>query len=199
MQRQKHSRVIYYTCLKSVSNRETACPVGERFIEADLERIVKNDLIEKLRLLVDADDRLYAAAAASEGTEENLRFRLEQIEKRIKQVSLKRTGAYERYADGYLDRELYLVERDKLYAEADTLTEEKDKLEKELLALSQSRNRELTETCDMARRTLTADELTNEMLLFFIDRVNVYSGMRVEIIYRFSDEIARAIEDMKNG
>lgn len=44
------------------------------------------------------------------------------------------------------------------------------------------------------RRTLTADELTNEMLLFFIDRVNVYSGMRVEIIYRFSDEIARLIE-----
>ena len=45
----------------------------------------------------------------------------------------------------------------------------------------------------MARRTLNADELTNEMLLFFIDRVNVYSGMRVEIIYRFSDEIARLI------
>lgn len=53
MQRQKHSPVIYYTCLKSVSNRETACPVGERFVEADLERIVKNDLLEKLRLLVD--------------------------------------------------------------------------------------------------------------------------------------------------
>ena len=49
---------------------------------------------------------------------------------------------------------MYLVERDKLYAEADTLTEEKDKLEKELLALSQSRNRELTETCDMALRNL---------------------------------------------
>ena len=46
----------------------------------------------------------------------------------------------------------------------------------------------------MARRTLTADELTNEMLLFFIDRVNVFSGMRVEIIYRFSDEIAKLIE-----
>lgn len=194
MQRQKHSRVIYYTCLKSVSNRETACPVGERFVEADLERIVKNDLLEKLRLLVDADDRLYAAAAASEGTEENLRFRLEQIEKRIKQISVSRVSAYERYAEGRLQRDIYLMERDKLNTESDSLTTEKERLEKELLALSQSRNRELTETCDMARRTLTADELTNEMLLFFIDRVNVYSGMRVEIIYRFSDEIARLIE-----
>lgn len=194
MQRQKHSQVIYYTCLKSVSNRETACPVGERFIEADLERIVKNDLLEKLHLLVDADDRLYAAAAASEGTEENLRFRLEQIEKRIKQISVSRVSAYERYAEGRLQRDIYLMERDKLNAESDSLSSEKERLEKELLALSQSRNRELTETCDMARRTLTADELTNEMLLFFIDRVNVYSGMRVEIIYHFPDEIARLIE-----
>lgn len=194
MQRQKHSPVIYYTCLKSVSNRETACPVGERFVEADLERIVKNDLIEKLRLLVDADDRLYAAAAVSEGTEENLRFRPEQIEKRMKQISVSRVSAYERYAEGRLQRDIYLMERDKLNAENDSLSSEKERLEKELLALSQSRNRELTETCDMARQTLTADELTNEMLLFFIDRVNVYSGMRVEIIYHFSDEIARLIE-----
>ena len=87
-----------------------------------------------------------------------------------------------------------IMERDKLNAENDRLSAEKERLEKELLSLSQSRNRELTETCDMARRTLTADELTNEMLLFFIDRVNVYSGMRVEIIYRFSDGSARLIE-----
>ena len=87
-----------------------------------------------------------------------------------------------------------IMERDKLNAENDSLSAEKERLEKGLLSLSQSRNRELTETCDLARRTLTADELTNEMLLFFIDRVNVYSGMRVEIIYRFSDEIARLIE-----
>ena len=194
MQRQKNSRVIYYACFKSVSNRETACPVGERFIEADLERIVKNDLLEKLQLLVDADDHLHEAAASTEGTEENLRFRLEQIEKRLKQISVGRISAYERYAEGRLQRDIYLIERDKMNAESDSLSAEKERLEKELLSLSQSRNRELTETCDMARRTLTADELTNEMLLFFIDRVNVFSGMRVEIIYQFSDEIAKLIE-----
>ena len=143
---------------------------------------------------MDADERLFAAAAASEGTEENLRFRLEQIEQRIKQISVSRVSAYERYAEGRLQRDIYLMERDKLNTESDSLTTEKERLEKDLLALSQSRNRELTETCDMARRTLTADELTNEMLLFFIDRVNVYSCMRLEIIYRFSDEIARLIE-----
>ena len=112
----------------------------------------------------------------------------------MKQISVSRVSAYERYAEGRLQRDIYLMERDKLNAENDRLSAEKERLEKGLLSLSQSRNRELTETCDLARRTLTADELINEMLLFFIDRVNVYSGMRVEIIYRFSDGIARLIE-----
>ena len=94
---------------------------------------------------------------------------------------------------------MYLAERDKLYVEADTLTDEKDKLEKELLSLVQSKNQDMADAINKAEEVLSAGELTNEMLLFFIDRVNVYTGMRVEIIYRFTDEIAKAIEDMKNG
>ena len=160
---------------------------------------MQNDLLEKLRLLVEANERLQQTAASTKGSEENLRFRLDQIEKRLKQISVKRTGAYERYADGYLNRELYLAERDKLYAEADALTEEKEKLEKELLSLVQSKNQDMSDAVNKAEEVLSAGELTNEMLLFFIDRVNVYTGMRVEIIYRFTDEIAKAIEDMKNG
>ena len=199
MQRQKHNPAPYYSCGKSAANKKTNCPVGEKFYERDLERVVQNDLLEKLRLLVEANDRLQQTAASTKGSEENLRFRLDQIEKRIKQISLKRTGAYERYADGCLDRELYLAERDKLYAEANTLTEEKDKLEKELLSLVQSKNQDMADAVNKAEEVLSAGELTNEMLLFFIDRVNVYTGMRVEIIYRFTDEIAKAIEDMKNG
>lgn len=193
MQRWKKSTPIYYSCTKSAANKETACPVGERFIEADLERIVKNDLIEKLHLLVETDDRLRQAAASARGTEENLRFRLEQVEKRLQQLSQNRVSTYERYAEGRIQRDIYLMEKDKLTAETDRITSEKEKLEKELTALFRSRDRELTETADMARQVLSADELTNEMLLFFIDRVNVYSGMRVEIIYRFSDELAKGL------
>ena len=85
----------------------------------------------------------------------------------------------------------YLAERDKLYAEADTLTEEKDKLEKELLSLTRSKNKDMEDAVNKAQDVLSASELTNEMLLFFIDRVNVYSGMRVEIIYRFSDVLSK--------
>ncbi len=199
MERQKHNPAVYYHCCKSSANKETSCPVGERFYEKELERVVQNDLLEKLRLLVEADERLRETVASAKGTEENLRFRLDQIEKRLKQISLNRTGTYERYADGALSRDLYLTERDRLYAEAGTLSEEKDKLEKELLSLVRSKNQDMTDTVQKAKEVLSASELTNDMLLFFIDRVNVYTGMRVEIIYRFSDEIAEAISATENG
>ena len=199
MERQKNDPAVYYRCAKSSANRATHCPVGERFYEKNLERVVQNDLLEKLRLLVTADERLRKTAASAKGTEENLRFRLDQIEKRLKQISLSRTGAYERYADGSLSRDLYLAERDRLYAEADTLTAEKDKLEKELISLARSKNQDMTDTVQKAQEVLSASELTNNMVLFFIDRVNVYTGMRVEIIYRFSDEIAKAISDAENS
>lgn len=182
MRRQKHTPTVYYHCCKSSANKETSCPVGDCFCEKDLERVVQNDLLEKLRLLVEADERLRQTAASAKGTEENLRFRLDQIEKRLKQISLSRTGAYERYADGSLSRELYLAERDRLYAAADILTVEKEKLEKELVSLVRSKNQDMTDTVQKAQEVLSASELTNDMFLFFIDRVNVYTGMRVEII-----------------
>lgn len=89
---------------------------------------------------------------------------------------------------------MYLIEKEKLGTEADTLAADKERLEQELIPLSQSQNRELRDTANQAREILAAEQLTNEMLLMFIDRVNVFSGMRVEIIYRFSDAIAEAIK-----
>ena len=148
---QKHTPAVYYHCCKSSANKETSCPVDDRFYEKDLERVVQNDL-------------------------------LDQIEKRLKQISLSRTGAYERYADGSLSQELYLAERDRLYSTADILAVEKEKLEKELVSLIRSKNQDMTDTVQKAQEVLSASELTNDMLLFFIDRVNVYTGMRVEII-----------------
>lgn len=173
---------MYYHCCKSSANKETSCPVDDRFYEKDLERVVQNDLLEKLRLLVEADERLHQTVASAKGTEKNLRFRLDQIEKRLKQISLSRTGAYERYADGSLSQELYLAERDRLYSTADILAVEKEKLEKELVSLIRSKNQDMTDTVQKAQEVLSASDLTNDMLLFFIDRVNVYTGMRVEII-----------------
>ena len=198
MFRNIRKRTTYYSCNKSSTNRDTACPLGERFPEHELERVVQNDLLEKLRLLVTTHEHLQEAAASAKGTEENLRLRLDRIEKRVKQISVSRITSYERYVDGRMDKAVYLAERDRLNVEGSKLTEEKEQLEKDLSALAHSRNQSITGTVQKAYEVLAADELSNEMLLFFVDRVNVYTGMRVEIVYRFTDEIADLIRDWTN-
>jgi vacuolar-type H+-ATPase subunit B/Vma2 len=92
-----------------------------------------------------------------------------------------RITAYERYSDGQTTRDIFLIERDKLAAETQQLTDEKAKLEQELMSLSQTQDSELTAMADTARTYLKADELTNRMALCFIDRIDVYSGMRLHI------------------
>lgn len=80
---------------------------------------MQNDLLEKLQLLVEADKRLHKTAASTKGMEENLRFWLEHVKKRL--------------------------ERDRLYAEADTLAAEKDEQEKQLVSLARSINQDVTD------------------------------------------------------
>ena len=50
-----------------------------------------------------------------------------------------------------------------------------------------------------ARNLLKTENVTNEMLLFFISRVKVFSGMRLEIEYRFSDELMTELGGGENG
>ena len=93
---------------------------------------------------------------------------------------------------------MFLIERDKLAAEAQQLTDEKPKLEQELMSLSQTQDSELTAMADTARTYLKAEALTNQMMLCFIDRIDVYSGMRLHIHYRFSDELAKMLESAES-
>ena len=198
LSRNSRAKTIYYMCDKSKHKSDTQCPVGEKFIEKELERVISADLIEKLNLLVDSEQRMRETAEKLKGSEENLRQSLSRIERGLKQNAVARVSAYERYSDGQTTRDMFLIERDKLAAEAQQLTDEKPKLEQELMSLSQTQDSELTAMADTARTYLKTEALTNRMMLCFIDRIDVYSGMRLHIHYRFSDELAKVLESAES-
>ena len=194
LSRNSRAKAVYFMCDKSRLNSDTQCPIGEHFYEKDLERVISADLIEKLNLLVDSEQRMREAAEKLKGSEENLRQSLLRIERSLKQNAMARVSAYERYSDGQATRDAFLAERDKLAIEAGQLTADKERLENELTSLSQTQGSELTAMAATARTYLKAEELNNEMVLFFIDRVDVFTGMRLHIHYRFGDELAKVLE-----
>ena len=72
-------------------------------------------------------------------------------------------------------------------------------LQEKISALEAKTDPEMELYGSEARNLLQTENVTNEMLLFFISKVKVYSGMRLEIEYRFSDELMAELEELRNG
>lgn len=184
----------FYKCDKSSTIQGTDCPVGERFYEADLERLVTTALSQILRVVADEDKRLRKAAASTKGTAENIRLSIGRAEQQMKKNVADKMEAYEHYSEGEISREEFIKVRDRITAENAALETQKADLEKQLSELAQASSSELHEVAAAADMFFQAGNITNQMLLQFIERVNVYSGMRVEIVYKFSDPFMQSLQ-----
>ena len=189
----------FYKCDKSASVQGTSCPIGERFYEADLERLVTASLSQILQTVLDEDKRLRKAAASTKGTAEHIRLSIGRLEQQMKKNAADKMAAYERYSEGEITRESFIWEKDRLMADNAALEEQRASLEKQLADLTAASSPELHETAVAADLFLGAGNVTNQMLLQFIERVNVYSGMRVEIVYKFSDPFMQSLQTLLDG
>ena len=197
----RHSKVkrVFFQCENSRYSAETTCPLGERFYEDELEKAVIGNLRQMLELLVDHDKKIQEAAAKTRGSMDNMKQTVLRIESKMKRNQSERLGAYERYSDGKISRDEYLIIRDKLTEENAQMQAQLTELQQGITALEAKTDPEMELYGSEARALLKAENVTNEMLLFFISRVKVYSNMRLEIVYRFSDELMTELEEMKNG
>jgi DNA invertase Pin-like site-specific DNA recombinase len=187
----------YYYCEKSRFTENTPCPTYERFYEADLERMVVQSLSQLLQTVVDSDKRVQEAAAKSKGSAEHIRRTLLRIDQTVKQNATAKMAAYESYADGKITRDEFLQRRDQLASDTERLTAEKATLAAQLTALEQAQDSELHTTAEAASEFLKAEDVTNEMLRQFIDRVNVFTGGRIEIVYRFSNPFMDSLAELQ--
>ena len=152
-----------------------------------------------LELLVDHEKRIQEATAKTRGSMDNMKQTVLRLEKQMKRNQSERLGAYERYSDGKCSRDEYLAVRDKLTEENAQVQGQITELQERIAALEAKTDPEMELFGSEARNLLKAENVTNEMLMFFISKVKVYSGMRLEIQYRFSDELMTELEELKNG
>ena len=177
----------YYVCRISAADANTECPIGEKFYEDELEKVVTQDLREKLQLFVDNQRRIKEAETMTYGTEANIRACIEKTEKQLKQKTFERQAAYEKYVDEIISRDEFFLIKNKLsYAEA-ALKDELAQYQNRLNIILQQKNDNTDKLAGTAEEFLSQQAFTNKMLLYFIDKVKVYSGNRIEIIYRYKD------------
>lgn len=68
-----HTKRIYFRCNKSDCASETACPVGEKFYQDELETAVINSLRGILMLLLEKTTQMQTALRKTKGSSDNLR------------------------------------------------------------------------------------------------------------------------------
>lgn len=194
MSRNPRGKEVTYYCDKSRFVEDTDCPVGERFKENDLEKVISDSFICLLNLIINHDKELKKAVSKTKGTEANLKQSILRLEKSIKQNSQAKVTAYERYSDGDISRNEFIAIRDQLAMELTKYNDEKSKIEKQLTEMQNAVDPEMNQLTATAYEFLNAEQITNQMLLFFIDRIYVYSGMRIEIKYKFKDTLKDILE-----
>lgn len=187
MERHPQSKRKYYVCSRSKSNPNTDCPVKEKFYEDDIERVVIGDLREKLVLFADNQRKLHEANKAAVGTKSNILYRIEQAQKLLKKKSYERHDAYERYVDKRISKDEFIVIKRCISEEEERIKSEIEKHEAMIQEAEQNKRSVETQAFEKATEFLSAENVTNDMLLFFVDKVKVYSGGGLEIVYRFAD------------
>lgn len=187
MLRHPQNKRKYYVCDKSRPNPDTACPVNEKFYEKDIENVVISDLREKLQLFVDNQKWLREVDKSTLGTEANIQADIARLEKILKQKALERRAAYEKYVDELITKDEFLSVKDTLAGEENELRTEISQLKERLRSVVSQRNDRTIRLSEKAEDFLSEQNASNEMLLYFINRVKIYSGNKIEIEYRFKD------------
>lgn len=137
--------------------------------------------------------RIREAEEKTHGSESNIRNCIAQTQKQLKQKAYERKSAYEKYVDEIISRDNFLTIKSKLTDEEETLKKEIAQYETELNGILTRKNDTTAKLAEKAEDVLSQESFTNEMLLYFVDKVNVYSGNRIEIVYRFKDVFEKVL------
>lgn len=114
--------------------------------------------------------------------------RINSIIKSIETAQKSWIALYDKYADEKLEREFFLNEKKQYDADM-------EQLEQELAALRQTQEEQETEQegsqrkADQALVFLEEEELTEDMKEKLIEKVIVYPGKRIEIVWKFEGKL----------
>lgn len=178
---------IFYQCHHSTHDRETECPVGEKFNEKVLESVVYNaiglyfELAEK-QVVQDREIGNLRKAAIKECAD-HIRTLQMQSEK-LKGIKLR---LYEKYTSGSITKDEYLKQKkvtDMKIAENDEAIQRGHERMQELDSDQSCSDDKLCAVCDEYKNSTA---LTYELTHAFISAVYIHDHHNIEIIWKFKD------------
>ena len=190
----KGKRYIYYQCSGSKQNKGSCTSHNLR--DEKLYNIVRNALQMQIQIVMEEAEFVEGIRQAQQEP-----YRVRRIERQIRQLTAEKAHTqgikeklYGDYAEEILTREDFL-NYNELYSKR---IEEYDRKITELEAERQ--NLQTTPNAypflNVYRKYRKLEEITRPMIVELIEKIEVYEGNRVEITFRFQDEIADLLEEL---
>ena len=195
-QRAKGKAYVYYNC--SHNKRTHECS-PHSFSEAKLAEIVFHAVHDQIEVVLHLDKVLRFIDSLPQRDRKVFSYeaqmtRLEEEIQRYKKLEL---GLYENFVEGIINKAEYTDFRENYRG----LIEEKQEAVKRLKREQQdaaamgSQNRAWVQVFAQYENV---QELDRRLLLALVDRILIYEDKKVEIVFRYRDEFARAMETAKN-
>ena len=190
----KGKRYIYYQCSGSKQNKGSCTSHNLR--DEKLYNIVRNALQMQIQIVMEEAEFVESIRQAQQEP-----YRVRRIERQIRQLTAEKAHTqgikeklYGDYAEKILTREDFL-NYNELYSKR---IEEYDRKITELEAEQQNLQTapNAYPFLDVYRKYRKLEEITRPMVVELIEKIEVYEGNRVEIMFRFHDEIADLLEEL---
>ena len=190
----KGKRYIYYQCSGSKQNKGSCTSHNLR--DEKLHNIVRNALQMQIQIVMEEAEFVESIRQAQQEP-----YRVRRIERQIRQLTADKAHTqgikeklYGDYAEEILTREDFL-NYNELYSKRIEEYERKiTELEAEQQNLQTAPN--AYPFLDVYRKYRKLEEITRPMVVELIEKIEVYEGNRVEITFRFHDEIADLLEEL---
>ena len=190
----KGKRDIYYQCSGSKQNKGSCTSHNLR--DEKLYNVVRNALQMQIQIVMEEAEFVKSIRQAQQEP-----YRVRRIERQIRQLTAEKAHTqgikeklYGDYADEILTREDFLNYNELYSKRIEEYNRKITELEAERQNLQTAPN--AYPFLDVYRKYRKLEEITRPMVVELIEKIEVYEGNRVEITFRFQDEIADLLEEL---
>lgn len=182
---------VYYVC--SGNKKDKNCCSNHRISETALYEAVQKTLRLHIENLLDLQEQLDYIETSSFIQKESamVECQIEKEQENIERYSRLKLGCYEDYKSGLLSREEYLLfqkeMKNRVESGKNTILELKRR--KDNFLLMQNKKQKCLKELLLCQNI--GAELTRCMIVRFIDCIYIYEEHRIEVIFRYQDEIER--------
>ena len=192
------AKYVSYACLKIRKNdKRDGCP-GIRIKEEDLYRSVTAALKGHINSVLDIGETLKFVKELPQkecaGQKLSEQINIEKAE--IAKIENRKIRLYEDYSDGRITQEEYAIFKrnyDSQKGEAETVIANLEYEYKRTNSGVSRDDNKWIKSFELYRSFSDWSELTRDMIVKLIDKIIVYEGGIIEIIYRYGDEYERAV------